>query len=435
MNKEKALTVVKSESAVVVRNDQPLSSAQVMAGLNAIRGVMKECMVEKQDYGKVPGCGDKPGLFQPGAQKLSMMFQLNPEVREETITDYPNFHRGYRFIVRVTNGAKFADGVGECSTLESKYRYRSGNKKCPNCGKETIFKSKIELEGWFCWDKKGGCGARFGKSSPGGKEIESQTAGKVEHDNPPDFWNTVRKMAFKRAFVHAIINATNTSELWSQDLEDLAANGVVGGVATETPHDAGNANQQQQETKKEPAKDIDWRSAIVPKQFKDTGGLKLGDIDEKDLGWLIENYKVKETYEKNGKTYKTKPEWVEASREFRAALDAAAKELYPSNSAKAEESQSQKPDKSEDGVRRSTLLQLLRKQMGDKKEIELMAIRFFRNVKPESGKFKDFLLLAEHDTFESCSLDILEGIVKGFNRWMPMADKWNAANPEDDLRF
>jgi hypothetical protein len=218
------------------REITPLSVTQVQSGLRAIHEVMRDCMKEGQDFGKVPGCGDKPGLFQPGAQKLSMMFQLNPEVRQETISDYPNYHRGFRLIVRVTNGGKFADGVGECSTLESKYRYRNAGKKCPECGKETIIKGKAEYGGgWLCFEKKGGCGWKCNDGTPAAEALQSQAGGKVEHDNAPDFWNTVRKMAFKRAFVHAIINATNTSELWSQDLEDLAANGVVTGSPAETP--------------------------------------------------------------------------------------------------------------------------------------------------------------------------------------------------------
>lgn len=222
--------------AAVMRDQSPMSVAQMQAGLRCIQEVMRDCMKEGQDYGKVPGCGDKPGLFQPGAQKLSMMFQLNPEVRQETITDYPNFHRGFRLIVRVTNGSKFADGVGECSTLESKYRYRNAGKKCPECGNETIIKGKAEYGGgWLCYEKKGGCGWKCNDGTPAAEQLQSQSGGKVEHDNAPDFWNTVRKMAFKRAFVHAIINATNTSELWSQDLEDLAANGVVTQTSQEQP--------------------------------------------------------------------------------------------------------------------------------------------------------------------------------------------------------
>ncbi len=216
-------TIERRESAV----GKALTVHEMTDRLRLIKSVMQENMTVDVDYGKVPGCGDKPGLFQPGAQKLSMMFQLSPEVRQETISEFDNYHRGYRLVVRVSNGSKFADGVGECSTLEKKYRYRNAGRVCPKCHKESVIEGKAEFGGgYLCFKKKGGCGEKFAVNSELGKKISEQAGGQVENENPPDHWNTVRKMAFKRAFVHAIINATNTSELWSQDLEDLHANGV-----------------------------------------------------------------------------------------------------------------------------------------------------------------------------------------------------------------
>lgn len=192
--------------------------------LEFIRGIMKSEMKEGVDYGKVPGCGDKPGLFQPGAQKLMMVFRLSCRVKKEEVKDipHPNIagHREYAFtITAVSATGREWDGVGTCSTMESKYRYRSMGRKCPSCGRSTILKSKKGKPEWFCWKKKGGCGATFALDAAA---IMNQPEGKIEHDNPADNWNTVRKIAFKRALVYANINATNSSELWSQDLEDLA---------------------------------------------------------------------------------------------------------------------------------------------------------------------------------------------------------------------
>ncbi len=192
-------------------------------GLEYVKQVMVREMKEGQDYGKIPGCGDKPGLFQPGAQKLLLAFQLTPHVKKEVLRELPHpsifGHREYEFTICVqSKTGREWDGVGTCSTFESKYRYRKSSRKCPRCEKETILKSKNVGEGWFCWRKKGGCGATFALSDP---TITGQEEGKADNENPAEFWNTVRKMAFKRAIVHASINATNTSELWSQDLEDL----------------------------------------------------------------------------------------------------------------------------------------------------------------------------------------------------------------------
>ncbi len=192
-------------------------------GLEYVKQVMMREMKEGQDYGKIPGCGDKPGLFQPGAQKLLLAFQLTPHVKKEVLRELPHpsifGHREYEFTICVqSKTGREWDGVGTCSTFESKYRYRKSSRKCPQCGKETILKSKNAGEGWFCWRKKGGCGATFALNDA---TITGQEEGKSDNENPAEFWNTVRKMAFKRAIVHASINATNTSELWSQDLEDL----------------------------------------------------------------------------------------------------------------------------------------------------------------------------------------------------------------------
>ena len=244
-----------------------MSAQEMGERLRFIKQVMEQNMTDGVDYGKVPGCGDKPGLFQPGAQKLCMMFNLSVSLREETTVDYHNFHRSYRVTVRVENASKHAEGVGECSTLESKYRYRSTSKLCPACQKPTVFKDK-KGDGWYCWAKKGGCGAQFKTGSPDCKAIDSQDAGKVENENPPDHWNTVRKMAFKRAHVHATINFTNTSELWSQDLEDLADNGVVPPV--DRPAKAAEARASKQDSGPE-EDDLPFESAGPQKPAGATG--------------------------------------------------------------------------------------------------------------------------------------------------------------------
>ena len=269
-----------SRSLQVRDPHQMLTTSQMMSKLDAIRQVMKEAMEEGQDYGKIPGCGPKPGLFQPGAQKLSMMFQLNPSIREEIVTDFPNFHRGYRLVVRVTNGEKFAEGVGECSTLESKYRYRGGNRVCPDCGKETVFKSKRD-EGWFCWAQKGGCGAQFMPGSPGMKKLMSQKVGKVENENPADAWNTCRKLAFKRAFVHAIINATNTSELWTQDVDETDFPGDDGDLGPQRGKKNGNGKQQPAKPAagEESEKDKTRRTTLLALLGKQFATAKLNEAD------------------------------------------------------------------------------------------------------------------------------------------------------------
>jgi hypothetical protein len=212
---------VRQEAGAVGR---AMTLDELHSHLEFVRSVMRQEMKEGQDYGKIPGCGDKPSLLQPGAQKLLMVFNLTEAVRKEEIRDYPGFHREYAFTicVKAPNGKEW-DGVGTCSTLEAKYRYRKAERKCPTCGHAAItpenpkFLKPGQVAGWFCWKKKGGCGKTFAKGDPA---IAGQDGGKTENPDPAECWNTVRKMAFKRALVSASINATNTSELWTQDIED-----------------------------------------------------------------------------------------------------------------------------------------------------------------------------------------------------------------------
>ena len=215
------MALAKVESGALGR---AMTIEELHENLEFIRNVMKKEMKEGQDYGKIPGV-DRDCLFQPGAQKLLMVFNLTESVKRETLREFPGMplHREYELTMTVAapNG-KTWDGVGTCSTLESKYRYRKAERKCPECGLNKIIAGKAEWGGGFiCFKKKGGCGAKFTDQD---QRITSQAAGTVEFENPPDYWNTVRKMAFKRALVHASINATNTSELWTQDVEEMKQN-------------------------------------------------------------------------------------------------------------------------------------------------------------------------------------------------------------------
>lgn len=240
MNTDKPIDVEATPSQALAVRDTggavgyALSLEELHRNLEYVRDVMRKEMREGQDYGKIPGTGEKPTLLQPGAQKLLLTFNLTEKVKKEVLREYPNYHREYEFILTVcaANGKEW-DGVGTCSTLEAKYRYRKAERKCPTCGKHTIIAGREEYGGgWLCYKKKGGCGAKFEFSD---QAIQSQQVGRVEHDNPPDYWNTVRKMAYKRALVHASINATNTSDLWTQDMEETPVDDSEASFESQAP--------------------------------------------------------------------------------------------------------------------------------------------------------------------------------------------------------
>lgn len=217
---ETALEVIQPSRMEAARASEPLGVEEILSQVNLIQSVMHRVMKDGEHYGTIPGCGDKKTLLQPGAQKLTMTFRLGPEYTIQEV-DLVRGHKEYRVICTlksIQSGTFVGQGVGCCSSMESKYRWRGGARKCPKCGKETIIKGKAEYGGgWLCFGKKGGCGAKWGD---GATEIESQNIEKVENDNPADTFNTVLKMAKKRAFVDATITATAASDIFTQDIGD-----------------------------------------------------------------------------------------------------------------------------------------------------------------------------------------------------------------------
>ncbi len=187
----------------------------------AIKEAMGSVMKDGVHFGKIEGCGDKPALSKAGAEVLALLFMMGTEFRV-TKTEYPNWHREYevRCILRSTStGEWLGEGVGCCSTLEKKYRYRNAKPACPDCGKD-LFRSKVEYGGgWFCWGSKGGCGLNLDKDD----DRIPTALGKVENPDPADQWNTILKMGKKRAFVDAVLTASAASGEFTQDVEEAVS--------------------------------------------------------------------------------------------------------------------------------------------------------------------------------------------------------------------
>ncbi len=157
--------------------------------------LIQKALKEGIDYGAIPGTGDKPTLLKPGAERLNLAFGASPdyEVTEREVDHdrlvqwskrkkkWNNKTRDdrsftweqedgtslgiYRYVTKCRlirqDGRVLATGIGSCSTMESKYI-----------------------------------------------------------DRPRDCENTVLKMAQKRAYVAATLNAYGLSNRFTQDVED-----------------------------------------------------------------------------------------------------------------------------------------------------------------------------------------------------------------------
>ena len=194
-----------------------VKATELVERLSVIREAMKTAMKPNVDYGHVPGT-DKPALFKPGAEKLSVLFQLDVQLVNEKVWG-PGDHltvMSRATVFHAPSGQRLGYGEGLATTREKKHSTRSAQRVCPDCGLPAIIKGKAEYGGgWVCFKKKGGCG---GKWPDGSDVIESQTVGEVENPDLPDLWNTVVKMAEKRARVDAVLAVTGASALFTQDI-------------------------------------------------------------------------------------------------------------------------------------------------------------------------------------------------------------------------
>lgn len=211
----------------IVRREAPslsvtpqVQATELVERLEMIRQAQAQAMQEGVDFGVIPGT-DKPTLLKPGAEKLGVLFQLDvqPEFVEERDPDGHLTVRCHAVVHHAPTGARLGAGRGVCTTRERKYAYRKAERVCPKCGASAIIKGRQEYGGgWVCFKKKGGCNAKF---PDGDQSIESQQTGDIDNPDLPDLWNTVVKMAEKRARVDAVLAVTGASALFTQDAEDL----------------------------------------------------------------------------------------------------------------------------------------------------------------------------------------------------------------------
>jgi len=153
--------------------------------IRMLQEFVSEMMIEGIDYGKIPKC-DKPSLFKSGAEKLTDIFGFSKQLEIiNRIEDWKEefFHYEIKIIlISKRTGLVEAEGIGCCNNRERKY-------------------------------------------------INQHSFSVI---------NTVLKMAKKRALVDAVLSATRSSGLFSQDLEDLE---VTDYQASKVNNSSSNTNE------------------------------------------------------------------------------------------------------------------------------------------------------------------------------------------------
>jgi len=268
MSEDMEIIEHKPQVEIQKRSDS-MTMEQIIRQVCFVQEVTKSVMQNGTHYGTIPGCGNKPTLLKPGSEMLNMTFRLAPSYDVENI-DMGNGHREYRVtctLNHINSGAFVGQGVGSCSTMESKYRYRKAEQTCPECGESAIIRGKKEYGGgWLCFAKKGGCGAKF---NDGDKAIENQEMGRVEYEDIADYYNTCLKMAKKRAVVDATLTATAASSMFTQDIEDNP--GLYGGGSRQQTEDIQRRQSPPSQRKSSPKKS--------PPVQKVTGGITDGQAN------------------------------------------------------------------------------------------------------------------------------------------------------------
>lgn len=133
-----------------------------------------------------------------------MTFRLaaDPQIQEIQTEDGLTFRVSCRVLNQAT-GVYLGAGVGEASSREDKYNWRSAV-----CEEEYLATPE---------DRKR---IKWGRKWEKGKQVGYQI--KQVRTNPADVANTVLKMAKKRALIDAILTVTAASDIFTQQGEDVA---------------------------------------------------------------------------------------------------------------------------------------------------------------------------------------------------------------------
>ena len=180
--------------------------AQFQRDLRAIRqfqAIAKAELIQGHDYGVIPGT-PRPTLLKPGAEKISKILGLADSyeiIERQEDWDKPFFR--YLIRCRLTHamtGVEISQGLGECNSYESRYRYRwlTRDKLPTDVNSDDLPKQM----------RRSKTGGQFAVYRLDNDDIYSQV-------------NTLIKMSKKRALVDAALSAGRLSDVFTQDIEEL----------------------------------------------------------------------------------------------------------------------------------------------------------------------------------------------------------------------
>ena len=120
-----------TDIAVIEQRDFSLPEEQqakdTLAEIGQFQALVRSSLKSGHDFGVIPGT-NKPTLLKPGAEKIAKLLGLADtyEVLEQTV----GWDKGlFQYVIRaslvsIRTGQVVAQGMGECNSYESRYRYR-----------------------------------------------------------------------------------------------------------------------------------------------------------------------------------------------------------------------------------------------------------------------------------------------------------------------
>ena len=181
----------------VTRSSLPQSATEIRAHVNRIQEVMAAVMKADTHYGTIPGT-NKPTLYKAGSEVLLSTFRISVDPRIEDLSTADEVRYRVTAIGRhQTTDIIIGSGVGECSSSEEKYRWRSA--VCDEEFDETDASRRR---------------VKWKRGNNGNYQVRQVRT------EPADVANTVLKMAKKRAQIDMTLTALAASDIFTQDMED-----------------------------------------------------------------------------------------------------------------------------------------------------------------------------------------------------------------------
>lgn len=182
--------------------DIDIKSVQgTLTKVKTLQGTLKSLLTENHDFGKIPGCGDKPTLLKPGAEKILMALGITSSYELIEHTEDFDGLGFFAYTVKCTllkGSQKITEGLGHANSKEKKWAYEFVYEKDLPDGTDKDLLKKKRFEG------KNGTFYKY--------EVNADANSKA---------NTILKMAKKRAQIDAVLTVASLSEIFTQDFDDL----------------------------------------------------------------------------------------------------------------------------------------------------------------------------------------------------------------------